>query len=322
MRGPADPGAPLRAGDARPTGRRRSSSGCLAGAAVQARSVRPSGSLDQTALFLHSPVSRASAGASAGARDALLDGRGAGGQEGPHRRRRHPQHLRADERARAAEDGGLLGRDGQGGHREAARTRDGIDIVLMDIMMPDMDGYDTMRAIRKMERFRALPIIAVTAKAMKGDREKTLQAGAWDYLAKPVDTDQMLSVLRSWLLPVSRHDRAGRAASTSSSSTTAPRSCWRSSALLSELDQNVVTATSGREALRAASPPGVRGHPARRQHAGHGRLRDGGADPPAEELRAHPDHLRHRVRRRDARRAAATRWARWTTSSRRSSRRC
>ncbi|HSD72430.1 MAG TPA: response regulator, partial [Thermoanaerobaculia bacterium] len=74
-----------------------------------------------------------------------------------------------------------------------------VDIVLMDIMMPDMDGYDTMREIRKKERFRGLPIIAVTAKAMKGDREKTLQAGAWDYLAKPVDTEQMLSVLRSWL---------------------------------------------------------------------------------------------------------------------------
>ncbi len=75
----------------------------------------------------------------------------------------------------------------------------GIDVVLMDVMMPDMDGYDTMQAIRKSGRFDDLPIIAVTAKAMKGDREKTLQAGAWDYLAKPVDTDQMLSVLRSWL---------------------------------------------------------------------------------------------------------------------------
>jgi len=65
--------------------------------------------------------------------------------------------------------------------------------------MPDMDGYDTMRTIRRNGRFKDLPIIAVTAKAMKGDREKTIQAGAWDYLAKPVDTEQMLSVLRSWL---------------------------------------------------------------------------------------------------------------------------
>jgi len=73
------------------------------------------------------------------------------------------------------------------------------DIVLMDIMMPDMDGYDTMRAIRERGRFRDLPIVAVTAKAMKGDREKTIEAGAWDYLSKPVDTEHMLSVLRTWL---------------------------------------------------------------------------------------------------------------------------
>ncbi|MDQ2978735.1 MAG: response regulator, partial [Acidobacteriota bacterium] len=80
------------------------------------------------------------------------------------------------------------------------KSTEGVDIVLMDIMMPDMDGYDTMRAIRKIGKFHDLPIIAVTAKAMKGDREKTLQAGAWDYLSKPGDTDQMLSVLRNWLL--------------------------------------------------------------------------------------------------------------------------
>ena len=82
---------------------------------------------------------------------------------------------------------------------EKLQDTEGIDIVLMDIMMPDMDGYDTMRAIRRIGKFNGLPIIAVTAKAMKGDREKTLSAGAWDYLAKPVDTDQMLSVLRTWL---------------------------------------------------------------------------------------------------------------------------
>jgi CheY-like chemotaxis protein/signal transduction histidine kinase/HAMP domain-containing protein len=74
-----------------------------------------------------------------------------------------------------------------------------IEAVLMDVMMPEMDGYETMREIRKLAKFKKLPIIAVTAKAMKGDREKCIEAGASDYVAKPVDTDQLLSLLRVWL---------------------------------------------------------------------------------------------------------------------------
>jgi CheY-like chemotaxis protein len=74
-----------------------------------------------------------------------------------------------------------------------------IAIVLMDIMMPEMDGYQTMEAMRGKVAFRRLPIIALTAKAMKGDREKCLEAGASDYLAKPVNTEQLLSALRMWL---------------------------------------------------------------------------------------------------------------------------
>jgi CheY-like chemotaxis protein len=82
---------------------------------------------------------------------------------------------------------------------QTLETSDEVALVLMDIMMPEMDGYQTMQAIRSKAEFRRLPIIALTAKAMKGDREKCLEAGASDYLAKPVNTEQLLSALRMWL---------------------------------------------------------------------------------------------------------------------------
>jgi CheY-like chemotaxis protein len=87
------------------------------------------------------------------------------------------------------------GRDGI----EALRRSGNVDLVLMDVMMPEMDGYETTQAIRAMPEFEKLPIIALTAKAMKGDRERSIAAGASDYITKPVDTDQLLSLMRVWL---------------------------------------------------------------------------------------------------------------------------
>jgi len=74
-----------------------------------------------------------------------------------------------------------------------------IDVALIDIMMPDMDGYETMQQIRKRRQLSDVPLIAVTAKAMKGDRQKCLDAGASDYIAKPVDIELLLALLRVWV---------------------------------------------------------------------------------------------------------------------------
>jgi CheY-like chemotaxis protein len=74
-----------------------------------------------------------------------------------------------------------------------------IDLVLMDIMMPEMNGYEAMEEIRKDQKFRKLPIIALTAKAMPGDREKCIHSGATDYLTKPIGSEKLISMLRVWL---------------------------------------------------------------------------------------------------------------------------
>jgi HAMP domain-containing protein/CheY-like chemotaxis protein len=92
----------------------------------------------------------------------------------------------------------VCAQDGRKAIEELASNR-AIDLVLMDIMMPEMDGYQALREIRKMERFNSLPIIAVTAKAMPGDRERCIEAGASDYIPKPVDPVRLVSLLRVWL---------------------------------------------------------------------------------------------------------------------------
>jgi CheY-like chemotaxis protein len=101
----------------------------------------------------------------------------------------------------ALEDRGLEVVSAENGRQGLELIRDGspVDLVLMDVMMPEMDGYETTRAIRRLPGRRDLPIIALTAKAMRGDREKSLAAGASDYITKPVEINQLVSLMRLWL---------------------------------------------------------------------------------------------------------------------------
>ena len=100
------------------------------------------------------------------------------------------------------EDYGMDIKTADTGREAIEHARKGeLDVILMDIMMPEMDGLETTREIRGIPSCKDLPIVAVTAKAMKGDRERCIEAGAWDYLSKPVDRDQLLTVLKAWLQP-------------------------------------------------------------------------------------------------------------------------
>jgi CheY-like chemotaxis protein len=97
----------------------------------------------------------------------------------------------------------VIGRNGREAIERLNEVED-IDLVLMDVMMPEMDGFEATVEIRKDPRWRKLPIIAVTAKAMKDDQERCLQAGANDYLAKPIDLDRLFSLIRVWLPKMER----------------------------------------------------------------------------------------------------------------------
>ena len=119
-------------------------------------------------------------------------------RQGAHCRRRHSQHLLADERSESHDVEVLHAERGKDGILILEQTP-GVDVALIDIMMPEMDGYETMQQIRERPELADLPLIAVTAKAMKGDRQKCLDAGASDYIAKPVDIELLLALLRVWV---------------------------------------------------------------------------------------------------------------------------
>jgi HAMP domain-containing protein/CheY-like chemotaxis protein len=154
--------------------------------------------LDETALFLHRVISELPP-----QKQAMIE-RLHGSNEALHGRK----VLVVDDDARnifalsiVLENHHMAVLTATNGHQaiELIESTPDLSMVLMDIMMPEMDGYQTMREIRRKPAFKSLPILALTAKAMKGDREKCLEAGASDYIAKPVNTDQLLSLLRVWL---------------------------------------------------------------------------------------------------------------------------
>jgi CheY-like chemotaxis protein len=162
------------------------------------RAHSPARLFDLTSFFLHSDVSKLSDAKQAALQnlhraDGILAGR-------------HVLIVDDDMRnifalSAALEEHDMQVRAADNGHDAIAILQEDtdIEIVLMDIMMPELDGMETIREIRKVPRLKNLPIVAVTAKAMKGDREKCIEAGAWDYLSKPVDIPQVLAVLRAWL---------------------------------------------------------------------------------------------------------------------------
>ena len=146
----------------------------------------------------------------------------------------------------------LYAENGREGIDTLDRNED-IDLVLMDVMMPELDGYATTEAVRRMPQFADLPIIALTAKAMKGDREKSIESGASDYVPKPVDADHLLDIMRAWLSRPRDLTEGMSVAEKANILLVDDRdeNLVALEAILSSLDQNMIRARSGEEALRA-----------------------------------------------------------------------